>query len=70
MPKEQIKWVKQNSPLHKQLTTAHLTGVFEGMRGTLDFLAEQGGIDKDYISWLIEEEIGRKTKLLCQKTKQ
>ena len=57
-----IKWVKQNSPLHKQLTNAYQTGFIEGIRDLSDFLHDEGGFSKEFIQFLIEEEFRRKNK--------
>ena len=51
-----IKWVKQNTSLHKQLTDSFILGKSDGLRKMLSFLFDEGAFDKDYINWLIEAE--------------
>lgn len=55
-PKEKkIKWVKQNSKLHKQLEDAHFVGYKEGQRDLITFLVNEGGFSEQWIGWLVEE---------------
>lgn len=53
--KSKTRWVKTNSPLHKQLQTAKFIGKREGQDEIIKFLSNHSAFTDDFIAWIVVE---------------
>ena len=51
-----MRWVKRNSPLHKQLETARIVGANEDRRKVFKILVEECVLSDDFIEYLFTEK--------------
>ena len=63
MKKEKSKWAKGVNRDEAKNLGFHL-----GVRKTLEFLAQEGAIDADFVAWLLEEKYIERIKKENEKT--